>query len=74
MRITAASNHSAVVIARQRYFVKEMALRVRCGCFNGTLEEFAAKVVGTHGNDDFGKVYKAIIEVIKLRFGLNKTE
>lgn len=49
-------------------------LRVRCGCFNGTVEEFAAKVEETHGDNDFGKVYKTIIEVIKLRFGLNKTK
>ena len=42
---------------------------VRCGCFNGTLADFEAKVEETHGDNIFGKTYKAIIEVIKLRFG-----
>ena len=49
---------------------KDGNLRVRCGCFNGTLEEFAAKVQLTHGDSKHGKVYKAIIEVIKLRFNV----
>ena len=49
---------------------KDGNLRVRCGCFNGTLDEFAAKVQQTHGDNEHGKVYKAIIEVIKLRFNV----
>lgn len=43
-------------------------LRIQCGCFFGTLDEFAAKVEQTHGDNQHGKVYKALIEVIKLRF------
>lgn len=43
-------------------------VKVKCGCFFGTLDEFAAKVEKTHGDNKHGKVYKAIIEVIKLRF------
>ena len=47
---------------------KSGELRVRCGCFNGTLAEFEAQVEQTHGDTQHGKVYKAIIEVIKLKF------
>ena len=49
---------------------KDGTLRVRCGCFDGALEEFEKKVEQTHGDNEFGKVYKAIIEVIKLRFNV----
>ena len=51
---------------------KDGNLRVRCGCFNGTLDEFADKVQQTHGENEYGKVYKAIIEVIKLRFNISE--
>ena len=46
----------------------DKGIYVQCGCFFGTLDEFAAKVEQTHGDNLHGKVYKAIIEVIKLRF------
>jgi len=46
----------------------DKGIYVQCGCFFGTLDEFAAKVEQTHGDNQHGKVYKAIIEVIKLRF------
>jgi hypothetical protein len=49
---------------------KDGKVRVKCGCFNGTLDEFSAKVEQTHGDNEYGKVYKAIIEVIKLRFNI----
>lgn len=43
-------------------------LRVVCGCFFGTVEEFAQKVEETHGDSLYGREYKAIIEVIKVHF------
>ena len=43
----------------------ERTIHVRCGCFYGTLEEFAAKVEGKHGDSQHGKSYKAAIEFIK---------
>ena len=46
----------------------DKGIYVQCGCFFGTLDEFAAKVEQTHGDNQHGKVYKAVIEVIKLRF------
>lgn len=46
----------------------DKGIYVKCGCFFGTLDEFDAKVEQTHGDNKHGKVYKAVIEVIKLRF------
>ena len=43
----------------------ERTIHVRCGCFYGTLEEFAAKVEEEHGDSQHGKSYKAAIEFIK---------
>ena len=43
----------------------ERTIHVRCGCFYGTLEEFAAKVEEEHGDSHHGKSYKAAIEFIK---------
>ena len=43
-------------------------LRVVCGCFFGTVEEFAKKVEETHGDSLYGREYMAIIEVIKVHF------
>ena len=43
----------------------ERTIHVRCGCFYGTLEEFAAKVEKEHGDSQHGKSYKAAIEFIK---------
>ena len=43
----------------------ERTIHVRCGCFYGTLEEFAAKVEEKHGDSQHGKSYKAAIEFIK---------
>lgn len=43
---------------------------VVCGCFTGSLDEFAAKVQETHGDNSYGREYRAIIEVIKLKFGI----
>lgn len=43
----------------------ERTVHVRCGCFYGTLEEFAAKVEKEHGDSQHGKSYKAAIEFIK---------
>lgn len=47
---------------------KDNGLTVSCGCFLGSLEEFAAKVEETHGDNKFGREYKAIIKLIKIYF------
>ena len=48
-------------------------LLVSCGCFCGTLDEFAAKVKQTHGdgNDNkYAKEYELCIELAKVHFGV----
>ncbi len=36
---------------------KDKKIRVSCGCFFGTLDEFRAKVAQTHGDNRHAKVY-----------------
>ena len=43
----------------------EQIIHIRCGCFYGTLKEFAAKVEEEYGDSQHGKSYKAAIEFIK---------
>ena len=47
---------------------------VCCGCFYGTLEEFAMAVEEKHGNDKFGEEYRAAIELAKVRFLTEETK
>ena len=51
---------------------KDGSLRVQCGCFSGTIQEFAEAVDKTHGDSKFGKEYRAMIELIKIRFGVKE--
>jgi carbonic anhydrase/acetyltransferase-like protein (isoleucine patch superfamily) len=44
------------------------SIRVKCGCFFGTLEEFRERVEKQHGDTQFGKEYRAMIDMIKIRF------
>lgn len=48
---------------------KDGNIGIKCGCFEGSLDEFAAKVVETHGDNKYGREYKAAIELIKIHFG-----
>ena len=43
---------------------------VTCGCFRGTLDEFAKKVEQTHGDNKHARDYKALIEFAKVKFAL----
>ena len=49
---------------------KDGGVDVVCGCFSGTLAEFAAKVKETHGESKFAKEYLAAVEVVKVHFEL----
>ena len=62
------SRYGSMTVFRE----KSGVVRVRCGCFDGTLAEFDAKVQKTHGDNEYGKVYKTIIDVIKLRFNISE--
>ena len=53
---------------------KHDGVDVSCGCFHGTLEEFADKVNEVHGDNKYGREYKAFIEMCKAHFGVNTEE
>ena len=61
------SRHGTTTIYRN----KDGGLTVSCGCFLGTLEEFEAKVKETHGDNLFGREYRALIELAKIHFEVN---
>ena len=41
---------------------------VKCGCFFGTIEEFAKKVHETHADNKYERDYIALIDYAKVRF------
>ena len=43
---------------------------VTCGCFRGTLDEFAKKVDETHGDNNHARDYKALVEFVKVKYGV----
>ena len=51
---------------------KDKLVRVVCGCFFGTLEEFVEKVKKTNGDNKHAKVYMLAVEMAKLRIDLSK--
>ena len=53
---------------------KDRAVVVCCSGFFGTLEEFARKVEETHGDNQFGREYRAAIELAKVRFLMEETK
>ena len=52
------------------YLTKENKVEVTCGCFRGSIEEFEKQVEKTHKGTDCEKQYKAIINVIKIKFNI----
>ncbi len=53
------------------YRCKNKKIEVRCGCFNGRIEEFIEKVAETHGKNKHASVYRAAAEIAKLQiFGV----
>jgi hypothetical protein len=49
------------------FYRTEQGISVCCGCWKGTIDEFAARVETVHGDNDFGKEYRLQIEIAKLR-------
>lgn len=43
-------------------------VRCQCGCFYGSIDEFRAKVRGTHGNSKYAKEYLMIADLMELHF------
>ena len=42
---------------------KEGTIKVKCGCFMGTTDEFLYKVEKTHGDSKYAKVYRMATEM-----------
>ena len=49
---------------------KENIIKVVCGCFYGTIDEFLAKVELTHGDNKYGQVYRISAELAKAQIEL----
>jgi hypothetical protein len=52
------------------YLTESGDVEVTCGCFSGSLDEFAQQVHKTHAGTVYERQYLAIVEVIKIKFGL----
>ena len=50
-------------------FREEDRLAVSCGCFYGSLDDFAKQVDENHGDNEHGKAYRAMIDMVRIRFG-----
>ena len=46
---------------------RDGTIRVRRGCFDGTIDQFANAVADTHGDSQHGVVYRLVIEMIRAR-------
>lgn len=53
------------------YRGKDNQIMVKCGCFNGTIDEFVEKVKQTHGNNKYALVYLSAVETAKLQIDLS---
>ena len=55
-------------------FHTDKGLFVQCGCFKGSLDKFVAKVKETHEDNQHAKVYLAMVEFAKVKFGVDETK
>ena len=46
---------------------KDKGITVSCGCFLGTIAEFRAKVIDTHGNNKHAKMYNLAADMAELQ-------
>ena len=49
---------------------KELHIAVKIGCFDGTIEEFEAKVKSTHRENDHAKAYMLAAQIARTRIDL----
>ena len=52
------------------YMTKSGEVEITCGCFIGSIQEFEQKVHETHKGTIYERQYMAMIELIKIKFGL----
>ena len=50
---------------------KEGTIKVKCGCFRGTTDEFLDKVEKTHGDSKYAKVYRIATEMALAQIDMN---
>ena len=53
----------------QFWLLTDGSILVRCGCFCGSLDEFAAKVKTIHGDSKHARAYAAAVELAKIQLG-----
>lgn len=56
------------------FYKTKDGISVKCGCFNGTIDEFAKKVEETHGDNEHGLCYKTACEFARIRILNNQKE
>ena len=49
---------------------EDTTIKVKCGCFCGTLDEFEEQVIAHHGDNRFAQEYLHMIEIVKAHFGI----
>jgi hypothetical protein len=49
-------------------FITEKGIYIKCGCYEGSIKDFKAKIKTTHGNNKFAKEYLLLCKLIELRF------
>lgn len=50
---------------------KEGIIKVKCGCFRGTTDEFLDKVEKTHSDSKYAKVYRMATEIALAQINMN---
>ena len=56
------------------FLTKDNIIKVKCGCFLGTIHEFLSKVESTHGNNKHATVYRLAVELAKEQIELNPVD
>ena len=53
-------------------YLTDLGVRVRAGCWFGSLDDFRAAVAATHGNNEHGREYAAAIKMIEAHAAIWK--
>ena len=56
------------------FYKTDSGIDVKCGCFNGSIEEFLKAVEETHGDNKYGKAYRAAAELAKIQIEVNSND
>ena len=50
------------------FYRTDKGVYVKCGCFFGTVDEFASKVTDTHGDNKYASQYRKVIDFVNKYF------